>query len=155
MFCAKTLAQAGWDDSIAQVNLTQTYLPGTVRGMHFQRSPHEEVKLVSCIQGEIWDVAVDLRERSPTFLQWHAEILSETNDKALLIPKGFAHGFQVKSSCAKVLYFHSEYYCPDFEAGLNPRDPSLKINWPMKITQMSERDANFPLLNPRTIGGLP
>ena len=97
LFCADELAQAGWTKPIAQINHTYTAKKGTVRGMHFQHPPHAEMKLVSCIRGEVWDVAVDLRANSPTFLHWHAEVLSADNHKALLIPEGFAHGFQTLS----------------------------------------------------------
>ena len=93
VFCADELAEAGWTDPIAQVNHTYTARRGTVRGMHFQRPPHAEMKLVTCLRGEIWDVALDVRNGSPTYLQWCAETLSADNGRALLIPQGFAHGF--------------------------------------------------------------
>ena len=97
LYCAEELARAGWRQPIAQINHTATAARGTVRGMHFQRPPHAEMKLVSCIRGEAWDVAVDLRADSETFLHWHAERLSAENGHALLIPEGFAHGFQTLS----------------------------------------------------------
>ncbi|MDZ7804392.1 MAG: dTDP-4-dehydrorhamnose 3,5-epimerase family protein [Thiohalophilus sp.] len=94
LFCAEELAEAGWVRPIAQINHTYTHRRGTVRGMHFQSPPHAEMKLVTCLRGAVWDVAIDLRPDSPTFLAWHGEELSPDNQRALLIPEGFAHGFQ-------------------------------------------------------------
>lgn len=141
LFCADELAAAGWVKPIAQINHTYTAKRGTVRGMHFQRPPHAEMKLVSCIRGEVWDVAVDVRAGSPTFLQWHAERLSAENGRALLIPEGFAHGFQTLSDDAELLYCHSAAYVAQAEGGLNPTDPRLGIAWPLAITELSARDA--------------
>ena len=103
MFCADELAAAGWTQPIAQINHSVTRQRGSVRGLHYQRPPHAEMKLVSCLRGEVWDVAVDLRAGSPTFLQWHAEHLSPSNACALLIPPGFAHGFQALTDDAELL----------------------------------------------------
>lgn len=146
LFCAEELAVAGWKQPIAQVNHTYTAKLGTVRGMHFQRPPCAEMKLVSCIRGEVWDVAVDLRADSPTFLHWHAERLSADNSRALLIPEGFAHGFQALSDACELLYLHSAAYSSEAEAGLNPKDPMLSIPWPLDIIELSARDAQHPLL---------
>lgn len=147
LFCAEELAAAGWRKPIAQINHTGTKKLGTVRGMHFQRSPHVEMKLVSCLRGAIWDVAVDLRAGSPSFLQWHAEKLSADNRRALLIPKGFAHGFQTLTDDCELLYLHSVAYAPDAETGLNPKDPILSITWPLAITELSTRDAQHLMLD--------
>ncbi|CAN5170109.1 dTDP-4-dehydrorhamnose 3,5-epimerase [soil metagenome] len=147
LFCADELAAAGWNKSIAQINHTVTAGKGTVRGMHFQHAPHAEMKLVSCLRGEVWDVAVDLRRDSPTFLQWHAEHLSAGNRHALLIPEGFAHGFQTLSDDVELLYLHSAAYAPSAEAGLHPRDPRLAIPWPLVISELSARDAAHAMLN--------
>jgi len=114
--------------------------------MHFQRPPHAEMKLVSCIRGEVWDVAVDLRVGSPTYLHWHAEQLSAENGFALLIPEGFAHGFQALTDDVDLLYCHSEAYTPAAEARLNPLDPKLAITWPLPVTELSVRDSQHPLL---------
>lgn len=146
LFCAEELASAGWTKPIAQINHTYTAKQGTVRGMHFQHPPHAEMKLVSCIRGEAWDVAVDLRFGSPTFLSWHAERLSAENGCALLIPEGFAHGFQALTDDAELFYCHSETYVAQAEGGLNPTDPRLSIRWPLAITEMSARDAGHPLI---------
>lgn len=146
LFCAEELAAAGWIKPIAQINHTYTATQGTVRGMHFQRPPHAEMKLVSCIRGEIWDVAVDVRVGSPTFLHWYAERLSADNGRALLIPEGFAHGFQALTDGAELLYCHSAAYSAGAEAGLNPLDTRLAITWPLPITELSARDAARPLI---------
>lgn len=147
LFCSNELAQAGWHNPIAQINHAYTAALGTVRGMHFQRPPEAEMKLVSCIRGEVWDVAVDLRRGSPTFLSWHAEPLSAVNGHALLIPEGFAHGFQAITDDVELLYCHSAAYSPSADAGLNPRDPALAIHWPLAIANISARDAQHPMLD--------
>jgi dTDP-4-dehydrorhamnose 3,5-epimerase len=144
LFCADELAVAGWVGSIAQINHTQTAELGTVRGLHFQHPPHAEMKLVSCIRGAVWDVAVDLRPDSPTYLRWHAEPLSASNQRALLIPPGFAHGFQVLEADAEMLYCHSQAYAPQSEAGLHPEEPRLAIAWPLPVRGLSARDAGQP-----------
>jgi dTDP-4-dehydrorhamnose 3,5-epimerase len=147
LFCADELAVAGWHKPIIQINQTFTQKQGTMRGMHFQRPPHAEMKLVTCLRGAVWDVAVDLRAGSPTFMQWHAEELSAANHRALLIPDGFAHGFQSLSGDCELIYLHSEAYAPEAEAGLNPQDPMLSISWPLAISELSARDAQYPMLD--------
>lgn len=149
MFCAEELAEAGWSWPIAQINRTWTRLTGTVRGMHFQHAPYAEAKLVSCLAGEVFDVAVDLREGSPTYGKWHGEILSDANGRSLVIPQGFAHGFQTLSNNVEMLYFHSVAFRPDAEDGLRPDDPALAISWPVSITEMSQRDREHKLLTVR------
>lgn len=139
LFCAQELGYV-WPGAIVQINQTHTAKCGTVRGMHFQKPPHAERKLVTCLRGEVWDVAVDLRVGSPTFLQWHAETLSEENQRAIIIPEGFAHGFQTQSDNVAMMYFHSVPYAPKFEAGIPPEDPKLAITWPIPITAISKRD---------------
>lgn len=146
LFCAEELTVAGWIKPIAQINHTYTAMQGTVRGMHFQRPPHAEMKLVTCIRGEVWDVAVDVRASSPTFLHWHAERLTADNNRALLIPEGFAHGFQALTSDVELLYCHSAAYSAGAEAGLNPLDARLSITWPLTIAELSARDASHPLI---------
>lgn len=147
LFCAGELREAGWRGQVEQLNHTFTSQRGTLRGMHFQYPPYGEVKLVSCLRGEIWDVAVDLRKGSATFLQWHAEILSEHNNRAMLIPSGFAHGFQALSDNVEMLYCHSACYNPSAEDGLNSQDEALGIPWPLDITDISQRDQNFSMLD--------
>ena len=131
---------------IAQVNRSLTRKRGSVRGMHFQRPPHAEIKLVTCLAGSVFDVAVDLRRASPTFLRWHGEVLSADNHRSLLIPEGFAHGFQALSEDCQLLYLHSARYEPDHEGGLHPQDPALAIAWPEAIPELSARDAAHPFL---------
>lgn len=143
VFCAEELAEAGWSGPVAQANMTSTRRAGTVRGMHFQRPPHAEMKLVRCIRGEVWDVVVDLRAGSPTFLRWHAEVLGADNLAALLIPQGCAHGFQALVDDVEMLYFHSAAHAPAYEGGLLATDPRLHIRWPLPITAISDRDAAF------------
>ena len=152
LFCVEELGAAGWNQPIFQINHTYTARCGTVRGMHFQRPPHAEMKLVSCLRGEVWDVAVDVRVGSKTFLQWHAECLSAENGRALLIPEGFAHGFQALNDDVELLYCHSAAYAATAEAGLNARDPVLAITWPLPITKLSARDAQHPMLNEQFAG---
>jgi dTDP-4-dehydrorhamnose 3,5-epimerase len=152
VFCAEELAGAGWSKPIAQINQTFTAKSGTVRGMHYQHPPHAEMKLVTCLRGEVWDVAVDLRANSPNFLQWHAERLSAENGRALLIPEGFAHGFQAMGENVELLYCHSAAYVAGAEAGLNPLDPALAIAWPLPVAELSPRDSQQPLLHQRFEG---
>jgi dTDP-4-dehydrorhamnose 3,5-epimerase len=147
LFCAEELATAGWSKPIAQINHTVTAKSGTVRGMHYQRPPHAEMKLVTCVRGEVWDVAVDLRSGSPSFLQWHAERLSAENGCALLIPEGFAHGFQALTGHVELLYCHSAPHTAGTEGGLHPRDPMLSIAWPLPIGEMSPRDAQHSFVD--------
>lgn len=144
LFCTDELRPAGWSKTIAQINQTLTRRQGTVRGMHLQRSPHAEMKLVMCLRGTVWDVAVDVRKGSPTLLHWHAETLSAENMRAMLIPEGFAHGFQALSDDCELLYLHTASYAAEAEYGLNPLDPALEISWPQAITEISERDRNHP-----------
>jgi dTDP-4-dehydrorhamnose 3,5-epimerase len=132
--------------NVVQINRTLTSKRGTVRGMHFQQPPHAEMKVVTCLRGEVFDVAVDLREGSTTFLQWHGELLTGRNHKSLLIPEGFAHGFQCLIDDCEMLYFHTAEYQPASERGLNPTDPRLGIRWPEPVTEMSARDGAQPLL---------
>jgi dTDP-4-dehydrorhamnose 3,5-epimerase len=152
LFCAEELGAVGWNSPVAQINHTYTARCGTVRGMHFQYAPHAETKLVSCIRGEVWDVAIDLRAGSKTFLHWRAERLAAANGRALLIPEGFAHGFQALTDDVELLYCHSTAHNAAAEAGLDPRDPKLAIAWPLPIAELSARDARHPALNEQFAG---
>jgi dTDP-4-dehydrorhamnose 3,5-epimerase len=146
LFCRDELYAAGWTKPIAQINHTHTAYKGTVRGMHFQRPPHAEMKLVSCLRGVVWDVAIDIRWGSPTFLQWYAVQLSADNCKAFLIPEGIAHGFQTLTDNVELLYCHSQAYVPQSESGLNPQDKQLSISWPLPVAELSKRDAEHPFI---------
>ena len=120
--------------------------PGTVRGMHFQLPPSAETKLIRCLRGRVFDVAVDLRRDSPTFLKWSGHELSATNAHLLVIPEGFAHGFQVLEPDSELLYLHTAFYDPAHEGGLSPADPMLAIRWPLPVNGLSDRDRNHPQL---------
>jgi dTDP-4-dehydrorhamnose 3,5-epimerase len=146
LFCAEEFESLIHGKSIVQINRSLTSRCGVVRGMHFQNPPHTEIKAVTCLRGEIFDVAVDLRRGSPTFLAWHAEILSAGNHKTMLIPEGFAHGFQTLTADCELLYFHTAAWWADAEAGVNAQDPRVNIHWPKPVTEMSPRDAAHPLL---------
>jgi dTDP-4-dehydrorhamnose 3,5-epimerase len=144
LFCADELREVGWIRPVVQVNHTRTTGAGTVRGLHYQHPPHAETKLVSCLRGEVWDVAVDLRQGSPTFLRWHAERLSAANGRALLIPRGFAHGFQCLSDEVEMLYCHDAAHAPSAEGGVHPLDARLALPWPLQVRGLSARDAAHP-----------
>lgn len=155
LFCSEELQALAPGKPIAQINHTLTASRGTVRGMHFQHPPHAEIKFVSCMRGEVFDVAVDLRHNSPTFLRWHAEVLSADNHKTLVIPEGFAHGFQTLTDNCEMLYMHTAAYLPGAEGGLNPQDPRLAIRWPLPVAGLSPRDAAHPLLGEAFAGVAP
>ncbi len=146
-YCAEEFKEIGLESSIAQINHTLTKKKGGIRGMHFQYQPHTETKIVSCLQGEILDVAIDIRSGSATFLQWHAEILSAENGSSLYIPDGFAHGFQALTANCELIYLHTGLYTAEKEGGLNPLDPKLAIDWPLEVSEISERDSKIPMLN--------
>lgn len=151
-YCAEEFREAGLNKPVAQINHTFTRKKGAVRGLHFQYPPHAEAKIVSCLKGEIYDVAVDIRYGSPTFLCWYAEILSANNYKSLLITEGFAHGFQTLTKDCELIYLHTASYTPDAEGGLNVRDPRLAIVWPLKISGLSKRDMSYAYVDDRFEG---
>ena len=142
----QAFTQAWGDRAIAQVNLSRTEAVGTVRGLHLQAGPHSEAKLVRCLRGRVWDLAVDLRPASASFGQWHAVELSPDQGNALLIPEGCAHGFQVLDSGSELLYLHSGAWVPEAETGVRFDDPQLAIPWPLPPRGLSERDLVLPLL---------
>jgi dTDP-4-dehydrorhamnose 3,5-epimerase len=152
LFCNQELGEVLAGRSIVQINRSLTKEVGCIRGLHFQWPPHAEAKLVRCLSGRIWDVAVDLRVGSPTFLQWHAVELSPENSRMLLIPEGFAHGFQALEPDSEVLYFHTAHYAPDAEAGFRWDDPTFAITWPLAVSSISSRDSSLPILTPDFIG---
>lgn len=152
LFCADELREAGWTKPVAQINHTFTARRGSLRGLHFQHPPEAETKLISCLRGEVWDVAVDLRAGSPTFLAWHAEVLSAANGRALLVPEGFAHGFQTLADEVEMLYCHSAAHAPAAEGGIHPEEPRLAIAWPLPIDELSPRDRQHPPLGAHFAG---
>ena len=152
LYCQEELSEFIGTRQIVQANQSRTRTAGAVRGMHYQRQPHAEMKLVRCIKGKVWDVAVDLRAGSSSFLQWHAEELSESNALMMVIPEGFAHGFQVLEEDSELLYLHTAPYTPSAEGGVSPTDPGLSIDWPLAIKDLSDRDRSHPLLNSEFTG---
>jgi dTDP-4-dehydrorhamnose 3,5-epimerase len=146
LFCVEELQPLLAGRSIVQINHSLTVQRGAVRGLHFQHPPHAETKIVSCLRGAVWDVAVDLRQGSATFLRWHAAILSADNHQTLLIPEGLAHGFQTLADDCELLYLHTAAYRADAEGALNALDPRLDIAWPLPIAELSARDRNHPLI---------
>jgi dTDP-4-dehydrorhamnose 3,5-epimerase len=146
-YCAEELREVGLIKTIAQINHSLTCKKGTVRGMHFQYPPHDETKLVSCFKGKILDVAIDLRYDSPTFLHSHSEILSAANRKSMLIPEGFAHGFQTLAEDCELIYLHTASYHQESEGALNVVDPKLNIAWPLPIISLTDRDRDHPFIN--------
>lgn len=147
-FCAEVLQDHGIDPTIAQMNLNQSHLAGTLRGLHYQRAPHSETKLVRCVRGVVYDVAADLRPESPTFGRWVGVELSASNRRALLVPEGCAHGFQTLEDDSELLYTASRAYSPAHESGAHHADPFLGIEWPREVTALSEKDATWPMLSP-------
>jgi dTDP-4-dehydrorhamnose 3,5-epimerase len=147
-FCAREFGEQGRETTFVQANMSTTTHAGAVRGLHFQRAPHAEVKLVRCVRGSIYDVIVDMREDSATYLRWFGAELSEANGLAMYVPKGFAHGFQALSDGATTFYMVSAFYTPESEGGLRFGDPRLAIAWPRAVTDISDKDARWPLLPP-------
>ncbi|OBE94545.1 dTDP-4-dehydrorhamnose 3,5-epimerase family protein [Mycobacterium sp. 852002-10029_SCH5224772] len=152
IFCAEELQPLLGNRQIAQINHSKTSHAGAVRGLHFQRPPHAEMKMIRCLRGRVWDVAVDLRIDSPTFLQWHAEQLAQDDAQMLIIPEGFAHGFQVLEPESELLYLHTASYDPPSEGGVRHDDPRLAISWPLPPRDVSPRDLTHPLLSPDFAG---
>jgi len=146
LFCTNELAPLLGQRQIVQINHSRTSRIGAVRGMHFQRPPYAELKLIRCIRGRVWDVAVDLRAGSATYLKWHGEELSPGNARMMAIPEGCAHGFQVLEPDSELLYLHTAPYRPAAEGGVRHDDPLLAIGWPLPVVDLSGRDASHPLI---------
>lgn len=143
-WCQKELASHGLETRLVQCNISYNPQKGTLRGMHFQTAPCEEVKIVRCTRGDIYDVIIDLRPASSTFKKWLGMTISEERRNMLYIPKGFAHGFITLSDQAEVFYQMSEFYSPDHACGVRWNDPVFDIRWPIKVQLISERDNNYP-----------
>jgi dTDP-4-dehydrorhamnose 3,5-epimerase len=154
IFCSDDFLRSGVTFNVNQVNHTRTKKKGTIRGMHYQVSPHGEKKLVNCLRGAVFDVAVDVREKSPTFLKWFGTVLTEENNVGMLIPEGFAHGFQTLEDNSELIYLHSSAFSPDSERRLNPLDPSMKITWPLPVSEMSEKDKNAAPIRQSSVTGV-
>ncbi len=144
MFCSDEFAGHGLATHWVQCNTSFTAAQGTVRGLHYQRPPMAETKLLRCLKGAIFDVIVDIRANSPTYGQWHGERLDDQNRAMICVPEGFAHGFQTLTPDVEMLYFHSAPYSAAHEGGLRWDDRSLAIDWPLAVTETSARDAAFP-----------
>ena len=145
-YCAEEFRREGLVSSFVQANLSESSAAGTVRGMHFQKAPHAEVKLVRCVKGSIYDVIVDVRPDSSTYLQWFGAILSAENGLMMYAPEGFAHGYQSLEDQATVFYLVSTPYAPGAERGLRHDDPQLAIRWPIPVTSIAPKDAAWPHL---------
>lgn len=142
-FCAKEFSERGLNPRVMQCNLSCNRKAGTVRGMHFQKAPASEVKLVRCVRGAIYDVVVDLRPESLTYRQFFPVELSADNRRALYIPESFAHGFQTLVDETEVEYQMSEYHSPDSAGGFRYDDPAFSITWPLPVAVISERDLEW------------
>lgn len=147
-FCQNELSSLLKGKSIVNVNFSQTVKKGMIRGMHFQHSPGTEIKMVRAIKGSVFDVIVDLRKESPTFLQWYGEVLSADNKKMMFVPEGFAHGFQALEDDSEIMYLVTEFYSPENEAGIRYDDPAINIEWPLPMTDISGKDLQHKLIGP-------
>lgn len=152
-FCAKEFEDHGLKPVVAQCNLSYNHKKGTMRGMHYQVSPAAETKLVRCTRGSIYDVIIDMRPESSTYLSHVGVELSQDNRRALYVPEMFAHGYQALTDGAEVIYQVGEFYTPGYERGLRYNDPFFNIQWPTEVTEISEKDANWPFMRTMTVGG--
>ena len=153
-YCKDEFSKLNIEQEWVQMNHSFTSHKGTIRGLHFQYPPYSEVKMIRCISGMVYDIIVDLRKDSPTFLHYTGIELSSADRRMVYIPQGFAHGFQALSDNAELIYHHSELYTPKAEGGLLYNDPILDIEWPSDVTEMSERDKNHPIINLETFKGI-
>jgi dTDP-4-dehydrorhamnose 3,5-epimerase len=144
-WCERELAEHELETRIAQCNISYNERRGTVRGMHFQQPPHEEVKLIRCTRGALYDVILDLRRDSSTYAQWTGVELSDNNRRMLYVPRGLAHGFQTLADHTEIFYIVSEFYSPVAAAGVRWNDPTFHIEWPLgPPTAISDKDASWP-----------
>ncbi|MCB1144984.1 MAG: dTDP-4-dehydrorhamnose 3,5-epimerase [Leptospiraceae bacterium] len=143
-FCSKEFSEVGITSSVTQANLSYSAKKGTIRGMHFQKSPFEEMKAIRCIRGSFFDVVLDLRVDSPTYKKWYGVELSAQNQKMLIVPEGCAHGFQTLEDEIEAFYLVSKEYSPTHDSGVRYNDPAFQIEWPLPLTEISDKDKNFP-----------
>jgi dTDP-4-dehydrorhamnose 3,5-epimerase len=146
-YCKNEFKEIGHEKEWVQLNHSVTNKKGTIRGMHYQVQPFREIKMVKCIAGAVYDVLIDLRKDSSTFLKWFGAELSAKNRKMLYIPEGFAHGFQCLEDNCELIYHHSEFYTPNSEGGIRYNDPVINIEWPLPVTIISPRDQSHPWLD--------
>lgn len=151
LWCAEEFAAAGITTEVSQVSMSYTQLQGTVRGLHLQRPPHHEAKLVRCLAGAILDVAVDVRPQSPTYLRHVAVELSQQNRRALALPAYVAHGFQTLTADAEVMYQMDGPYTPAGEQGFRYDDPAFGLTWPLPVADLSAKDAAWPAYSPEAV----
>jgi len=144
-WCSKEFEAQGLSFDVAQINVSHNAEAGTLRGLHYQREPHAEAKVVACTRGRVFDVAVDVRPGSPTYLQWVGTILDSEKRRMLYIPSGFAHGYQTLEEDTGLLYLVSEFYAPGAESGLRFDDPAIGIEWPMPVASISDKDNDWDL----------
>jgi dTDP-4-dehydrorhamnose 3,5-epimerase len=151
-FCENEFGAAGLETRFAQINNSLTLKKGALRGLHYQLPPAAEVKVVRAIRGALWDVIVDLRPGSPTYLKWFGAELTEDNRSMMYVPRGFAHGFITLTDNVEAFYLNSNVYSPDAERGLRWDDPAVGIEWPAQAQEMSDKDRKWPDLNPKFHG---
>ncbi len=146
-YCKEEFEQINHSKEWVQMNHSFTKAKGSIRGMHYQYPPNSEIKVVRCISGAVYDVIIDLRKSSKTFLHWRGTELSADKKNMLYIPEGFAHGFQTLTENCELIYFHSEYYTSGNEGGIRYNDSAIGIIWPLDVTEVSERDSKNPLID--------
>lgn len=146
-YCKDEFKKIGHDKEWMQLNHSVTFEKGTLRGMHFQTAPFKEIKMVRCVAGAVFDVIIDLRKNSGTFLQWFGAEISAKNKKMMYIPEGFAHGFQCLTGNCELIYHHTEFYKPGAEGGIRYDDPLIGIQWPLPVITISSRDQLHPYLD--------
>jgi dTDP-4-dehydrorhamnose 3,5-epimerase len=145
-FCAREFIEHGLTSRLVQCSVSYNHRKGTLRGLHYQRPPQEEAKLVRCTAGSVYDVIVDLRPDSATYLQPFGVELSAKTRRTIFVPEGFAHGFQTLEDDTEVFYQMSEFYAPDLAAGIRHDDPKLGVTWPLPVSVLSEKDRSWPLV---------
>jgi dTDP-4-dehydrorhamnose 3,5-epimerase len=153
-WCRDEFAAHNLNTRLVQANVSHNRLRGTLRGLHYQAAPYAETKVVRCIRGAIYDVIVDIRESSPSYLDWIGVELTEANREMVYVPEGFAHGFQTLSDGSEVEYQMSEFFNADAAGGLRYDDPAIGIKWPLPVETISTKDASWPLLEVSVPGGL-
>ena len=144
IWCAKEFEQQGLVHRVVQINAARSHRAGTLRGMHYQRAPHDEAKIVRCNRGSVFDVVLDLRPSSPSYKRWFGVELSESNGKMLYVPEGCAHGYQTLTDDAELMYFTSSFYAPAAATGVRHDDPAFGIGWPLAVTGLSQQDRGWP-----------
>lgn len=144
MWCEREMAEYGINFRMVQTNISLNRKKGTLRGMHFQKRPYEEAKLIHCVKGAIYDVIVDLRPESPTFRQWVGFELADKDYRTVFIPGGFAHGFVTLENNTEIIYMMSEFFTPEYNTGFRWNDPAFNIQWPFEISVISDKDKSFP-----------